>query len=56
MGTADQAKHKVEELSGKAKEAAGRATEDDDLEREGQLDQAKASLKKAGEEIKDAFN
>lgn len=55
MGIDDKAQNKAEELSGKAKEAAGKLTDDEQLEAEGKADQAKANLKQAGEEAKDAF-
>ncbi len=44
-----------DELAGKAKEAAGKATGDDSLERQGQTDQAKSGLKKAADNVKSAF-
>lgn len=53
---ADKAKHSAEEAGGKMKEGVGKATDDEKLEAEGKLDQAKASAKKAGDEIKDAFD
>lgn len=46
MGLADKAKNKAEEVKGKGKEAAGQATDDEELETEGKADQAKGSLKK----------
>jgi uncharacterized protein YjbJ (UPF0337 family)/cation transport regulator ChaB len=46
---------KSEDLRGKAKEAVGKATNDEDLERQGKVDQAKSDLKEAGEKVKDAF-
>lgn len=52
---ADKAKNAAEEAAGKAKEAAGKATDNEELEGEGKMDQAKASVKKAGEDVKDAF-
>ncbi len=55
MSATDKAKNKVEDLSGKAKEAVGKATGDDDTRSEGKGDQAKSSLKDAGENVKDAF-
>lgn len=55
MGTEDKVKNKIEDLGGKAKEAVGRATGDRSTENEGRTDQAKSSLKDAGEKIKDAF-
>lgn len=54
MGIDDKAQNKGEELSGKAKEAAGKLTDDEQLEAEGKIDQAKANLKQTGEEAKDA--
>jgi uncharacterized protein YjbJ (UPF0337 family) len=51
----DKAKNKIEDLGGKAKEALGRATGDRRTENEGRGDQSKASLKDAGEKVKDAF-
>lgn len=55
MGADDKAKNTAEEWKGKAKEAAGEATGNRDLEAEGQADQTKANLKQAGENVKDAF-
>lgn len=55
MGIVDKAKNKAEEVAGKGKEAAGKATDDHDLENEGRGDQAKSNLKDAGEKVKDAF-
>lgn len=43
-----------EELKGRAKEATGKLTGDDDLEREGQADQVKAKIKDAVDSVKDA--
>jgi uncharacterized protein YjbJ (UPF0337 family) len=55
MSLGDKASNKAEELKGKGKEAAGRATDDDELQAEGKTDQAKGNLKQAGEKIKDVF-
>ena len=55
MGTDDKARNKAEELQGKAKEGIGRATDDEELEAEGRVDQTEADLKQAGEKVKDAF-
>lgn len=55
MGAEDKARNKVQNLGGKAKEAAGRLTGDRDTEDRGRADQAKSNLKDAGEKIKDAF-
>jgi len=54
MGTADKASNKAEDLKGKVKEAAGKATGNERLEAEGKSDQAKSAVKGAGEKIKDA--
>jgi uncharacterized protein YjbJ (UPF0337 family) len=55
MGLDDKIENTSEKLGGKAKEAAGEATDDERLEAEGKMDQAKADLKQAGEKVKDAF-
>jgi uncharacterized protein YjbJ (UPF0337 family) len=55
MGLADKAKNKAEELKGKGKQAVGRATDDEELEAEGKVDETKGNLKQAGEKIKDVF-
>jgi uncharacterized protein YjbJ (UPF0337 family) len=51
----DKAKNKIEDLGGRAKEAIGKVTGDQDTRNEGRADQAKSSLKDAGEKVKDAF-
>ncbi|QTG79498.1 CsbD family protein [Arthrobacter crystallopoietes] len=55
MGLDDKIGNAAEKAGGKAKEAAGNATDDESLRAEGQTDQTKADLKGAGEKIKDAF-
>jgi uncharacterized protein YjbJ (UPF0337 family) len=55
MSGEDKLNNKMEELGGKAKEALGDATDDRDLQAEGQKDQSKGNLKQAGEKVKDAF-
>jgi uncharacterized protein YjbJ (UPF0337 family) len=55
MGAHDKLSNKIDDVAGKAKEAVGRATGDDKTRAEGKLDQAKSSLKDAGEKVKDAF-
>jgi uncharacterized protein YjbJ (UPF0337 family) len=55
MGFEDKLDNKGEELRGKAKEAAGDATDNEQWKAEGQADQTKSNLKQAGEKIKDAF-
>jgi uncharacterized protein YjbJ (UPF0337 family) len=55
MGVGDKASNKVDDVGGKAKEALGKVTGDKDTENRGKVDQAKSSLKDAGEKVKDAF-
>jgi uncharacterized protein YjbJ (UPF0337 family) len=55
MGLDDKISNKAEELKGQAKEASGKATDDEQLEAEGKGDKMGANLKQAGEKIKDAF-
>ena len=56
MGIDDKIENKAEDLKGKAKEATGEATDDEDLEAEGKTDQMKSGLKDAKENVKDAFS
>ena len=55
MSGTDKIKNKVDEVSGKGKQAAGAATGDESLKAEGNKDEAKGNLKNAGENIKDAI-
>jgi uncharacterized protein YjbJ (UPF0337 family) len=55
MGSNDKMANKGDSLRGKAKEAAGKATGDQALKRQGKRDQSTADLKQAGEKVKDAF-
>jgi uncharacterized protein YjbJ (UPF0337 family) len=55
VSATDKAKNKIDDLGGKAKEAVGNLTGDARTRDEGRGDQVKASLKDAGEKIKDAF-
>jgi uncharacterized protein YjbJ (UPF0337 family) len=55
MGLGDKIGNAAEGIGGKAKEAAGNATDNDRLKAEGQADQVKADAKKVGEDIKDEF-
>ena len=56
MSAKDKIKNAVQDLTGKAKEAAGKVTGNEKLQAEGKAEQTKADAKKAGENIKDAFN
>ena len=55
MGVGDKIDNMKDDLTGKGKEAAGKATDDERLEAEGRVDQSKADLNQAGEKVKDAF-
>jgi uncharacterized protein YjbJ (UPF0337 family) len=55
MSAEDKLKNKIDDLGGRAKEAVGRTTGDAETRDEGRADQAKSSLKDAGEKVKDAF-
>ena len=55
MGAHEKVSNKIDDVAGKAKEALGKVTDHHDTEAEGKLDQAKSSLKDAGEKVKDAF-
>ena len=54
MGFADKAKDKAEELAGKAKAATVDATDNPDLEAEGRMQESKADVKQAAENVKDS--
>jgi uncharacterized protein YjbJ (UPF0337 family) len=55
MGWDDKLKNKADEAKGTTKEQVGKATGDEEMEREGQTDQGVSNLKQAGEKVKDAF-
>ncbi len=55
MGLDDKIKNAAQDVTGKVKEAVGDHKNDEDLKAEGKNDQTKASVKKAGENVKDAF-
>ncbi len=55
MGIGDKIENMKDDLSGKAKVGAGKATDDERLEAEGRVDQSKADINQAGEKVKDAF-
>ncbi|MGV8851543.1 MAG: CsbD family protein [Rhodoglobus sp.] len=56
MSASDKIENSAEDLKGKTKEAAGKATDNEELEAEGKTDQTKADLKKAAENVKDAVS
>ncbi|WP_027018975.1 CsbD family protein [Corynebacterium sputi] len=53
MGLDDKIGNSAENLGGKAKEAAGDVTGNEQLEAEGKGDQAKSKVKDAVEDVKD---
>ena len=55
MGIDDKIENSAERAEGKVKEGVGRATDDEQLEAEGRVDQAEADIKQAVEKVKDAF-
>ncbi len=54
MGILDKAKNAAEKYTGQAKEAAGKHTDDPELQAEGRKDQISGDLKNAAEHVKDA--
>lgn len=55
MGADDKFSNKAEELKGRAKEAVGDATDNEQWQAEGRAERAKADIKQAGEKVKDVF-
>ena len=56
MGIDDKARHAKQDAAGKVKEGWGKLTDDERLENEGRMDQAKASVGKAAEKVADAVH
>lgn len=54
MSMDDKIRNKADDLKGKAKEAGGAVTGDEDLKNEGKAEQAGAAVKKGVEDVKDA--
>ncbi|MCQ8185323.1 CsbD family protein [Parvularcula maris] len=54
--TETKAEGSADQLGGQIKETVGAATGDESLERQGENDQRKGSLKKAWGNVKDAFS
>jgi len=54
MGVDDKVQHKAQDTKGKAKEAAGAATGNNNLKAEGRDDQGQAKAKEAGRHAKKA--
>lgn len=53
MGASEKMEAGMDKLMGKAKEAVGHVTDNEKLEAEGKMDQAKGDLKSAAEKAKD---
>lgn len=54
MGLGDDLKNKAQETKGRIKEGIGDATDNERLEAEGKMDQAKANVKQGVEDVKEA--
>jgi uncharacterized protein YjbJ (UPF0337 family) len=55
MGGKKKVENAMESAKGKVKEKTGDATDNRDLQAEGQAEKTKSDLKQAGEKVKDAF-
>lgn len=56
MSASDKIKAAAENITGKAKEAVGNATDNDKLVAEGKADQVKGQSRDAAADVTDAFN
>jgi uncharacterized protein YjbJ (UPF0337 family) len=56
MSTNDRIANKVQDAKGKVKEAAGKATDDHELQAKGKADQVKSAVKDAGERVEHAVD
>jgi uncharacterized protein YjbJ (UPF0337 family) len=54
MGTKDKVSNTAQDIKGKVKDAVGKATGNEQLERKGRRDQAKSAMKDVGEKVKEA--
>ena len=55
MSFTDKVNNAVQQAKGMVKKATGKVTDNEHLEAEGKADQSEANIKKAGENVKDAF-
>ncbi|WP_243790966.1 CsbD family protein [Saccharopolyspora gloriosae] len=53
MGVFDKVKHQAQQLTGRAKEATGSATGNDELRDAGKRDQTEGKVKETGQDVKD---
>ena len=51
----DKVSHKVEEMTGKAKESVGDATDNERLQAEGAAEESSGQIKQAGDDVVDAL-
>ena len=56
MGIREKFEAKLQELKGEAKHKAGDATDNEQWQAEGKVEEAKGDFKQAGEKVKDAFD
>ncbi|CAN5588409.1 CsbD family protein [soil metagenome] len=56
MGIGDKISNAADKAKGKGKEAAGDATDNEQMQAEGTAEQGKANAKQSGEHVKDAAN
>lgn len=56
MANEDQAKGKAKDIGGKLKEEVGDVTNNDDMKRDGQVDQAEGKVQKKSGDVKDKIS
>lgn len=56
MGISDKLENAKDNVVGSVKEAVGKASDNERLEAEGKMQNAKGDLNQAGEKVKDAFS
>lgn len=54
MSTKDKASNKAQDIKGHVEETVGKATGNEDLEKQGKTDQVESAVKDVGEKAKDA--
>ena len=55
MGLGDKIENMKDDVTGKSKEAAGKATDNERLEEEGRVEHSDEDIKQEGEKVKDSF-
>lgn len=56
MGIGDKISNAAEEAKGKAKQAVGDSTDNEQMQAEGHAEETEANVKQGGEHVKDAWN